>query len=160
MNGKTVERICEACHRPFMAPMKNVKRGFGRFCSHSCSMRTARWKGGKRIDDHGYVRIYDKNGRYRREHRVVMEQHLGRPLKTHEIVHHKNRDKTDNRVDNLEITNRPSHSSLHILERGHKKLDRWSRKYDKCIQCGTTERKHRSNGLCTLCRSQVWRDTH
>jgi hypothetical protein len=27
----------------------------------------------------------------------------------------------------------------------------WSRRYDRCAKCGTTERHHRARGLCTLC---------
>ena len=61
------------------------------------------------IDDNGYVLVSAKghknaNRRSRvPKHRFVMAQYLGRPLKNNENVHHKNGNKEDNRIENLEL---------------------------------------------------------
>lgn len=50
-------------------------------------------------------------------HRVLVENAIGRVLDYGEIVHHKNEDKADNRLDNLEITTHPEHARHHAMQR-------------------------------------------
>ena len=54
------------------------------------------------IPNGGYRRVY-KDGSYILEHRWVMERFLGRKLTSDETVHHINGNRTDNRIENLEL---------------------------------------------------------
>lgn len=46
-------------------------------------------------------------------HRVLMENKIGRLLKPDEVVHHKNGDKDDNSIENLEVMTNSQHALLH-----------------------------------------------
>ena len=50
----------------------------------------------------GYIRVKTASG-WVRQHRIVMEEHIGRALSSNELVHHINGRRSDNRIDNLEI---------------------------------------------------------
>ena len=71
--------------------------------------RAPAWNGGRHQISRGYVYLHrpdhpHANARgYVREHRLVMEQHLGRYLDPQEVVHHINGVRDDNRLENLEL---------------------------------------------------------
>ncbi len=83
------------------------------FCSRQCffehnrGKNNASWKGGRAKISNGYIGIYSPNHPnkdqlgYVREHRLLMEEKIGRYLRPEEVVHHINGIKTDNRIENL-----------------------------------------------------------
>ena len=86
------------------------------------------WKGGKKKNYAGYILVKsrshprcDKNG-YVFEHRLVMEEYLGRILEPTEIVHHKNGVKNDNRIENLVLMSSISeHQKEHWRNKAHRR---------------------------------------
>ena len=69
---------------------------------------------------YGYKRInLGKNSEGKKvtkdEHRIIMENYLGRKLNRNEIVHHINEDKKDNRIENLEVMLLSEHSRKHRI---------------------------------------------
>lgn len=59
------------------------------------------WKGGF-VNTDGYM-VVSVGGRKRMQHRLVMEEIIGRALLSSETVHHRNGNRLDNRHENLEL---------------------------------------------------------
>ena len=66
---------------------------------------------------YAYKKIKLKDGTTRDEHRLVMEEHLGRKLKSSELIHHKDENKRNNHISNLELTTRSEHATHNMRGR-------------------------------------------
>jgi hypothetical protein len=64
-----------------------------------------------------YKKIRISKTMTRDRHRIVMENSVCRKLSSSELVHHKNENKDDDRLENLELTTRSDHTRHHMTGR-------------------------------------------
>lgn len=114
----------------------------------------SRWIGGRIIDGYGYVKILSPDHPYRdsrgyvKEHRLVMENHLGRYLNPNELVHHEDENKQNNKIENLRLITRSAHQNHHNPRKGYRM------NYDGvvCLECGADTTYPSKNGQPHWCR--------
>ena len=107
---------CRFCGEDFYVPRYRAKKA--KYCSRSClakvhlSQFSDKWfkPSGKPRAKYKTISI---EGRKIREHRYIMEQHIGRKLESWEHVHHINGDSLDNRIENLEVLSNSEHQKKH-----------------------------------------------
>jgi hypothetical protein len=105
------------------------------------------WKNGRALTHGGYIGIRDRErthlrvnfNRYVREHILIAETVLGKPLPPNAVIHHINHDRTDNRQENLVICE--DNSYHHLLHHREKALK----------ACG-----HSNYYMCRFCKT--WDD--
>ncbi len=164
----TPNATCEICGTAFFVYPSSLKQGRGRFCSVACRGLCRRtllgpdsptWKGGTVVETEGYIGVYVSPGKRVGEHRLVMEQVLGRPLLPTEHVHHKDRNVTNNDPSNLVVLSASQHKRLHVHEMMAQPRP-WSRRYDACVSCGRTEHHHEAKGYCYSCYHLIRRSAN
>ncbi len=134
-----IKTKCAFCGKEIYVKPSKFKKHNIFFCDKKCQDNFQRktrpkmqdsptWKGGKTISSRGYIYEYHpehpfaNNKGYVPLHRIVMEKHIGRYLKPEEVVHHKNGNLKDNRIENLMLfKNQSEHISYHLKQRWAKK---------------------------------------
>lgn len=102
---------CKECGKSLLD-----KKAGAEFCDCRCSMLYRSKHGGVTQPDGtrkpgscGYI-VIKVNGKWVLEHRYLMSQHLGKELGRYDYVHHKNGQRSDNRIENLELCSRGTNS--------------------------------------------------
>jgi hypothetical protein len=120
---QTLVRVnCDGCGRLHLSSVQN--RGGRHVCSSVCFSKITsasgnhNWKTGRKLKTSGHVLVYQANHPFARknfypEHRLVIEEKIGRYLTPDEVVHHINGVKDDNRLENLCLCSPAEHAKSH-----------------------------------------------
>lgn len=135
-------RKCLKCGKEFKTYPSKLKVGRGKYCSKLCSDQVTLIKKGQHLGvstQFGNITPYNKKGwrytsaggnrqeykevyspshpnatqaGYVREHRLVVEKHIGRYLNDCEIVHHIDGNTLNNDINNLELMDKKDHDRM------------------------------------------------
>lgn len=119
-----VQHVCPNCGTTFEV----IKAWAGRrkYCNKACrdlgfikNAVPGQWHNGKpkRYEGSGYIQVWEPDHPNTRhgwvfEHRLIMEKALGRHLTRKEEVNHINEIKDDNRLENLEVLDKATHTRV------------------------------------------------
>ncbi|MCC5465530.1 HNH endonuclease [Pelosinus baikalensis] len=134
-NAIKIVMKCDGCGESFIASEnQRLIPSEKKYCNNECyhkhrtGEKNPNWNGGKVVDKNGYIYIHypshpnaNCNG-YVFEHRLIVEKHLGRYLRKDEIVHHKDENKNNNCIENLQVMSNEEHIKYHY-EKGTYKLN-------------------------------------
>jgi hypothetical protein len=152
-NRYWIKTNCFTCGKEMYQNRSNSRRSKRAFCSRECNTNgnsgsfNKNWGGGRRLKrgSWGHVLIYKpehpsaRKG-YIPEHRLVMEDKIGRLLLGEERVHHNNLDMQDNDINNLTLcSNASAHNYIHaslnycvktLMDRGYLKFNSTNLQYE------------------------------
>jgi hypothetical protein len=123
LNEKSKQKLLSDPNRRENLNKILVKRRLKRGIPLDLPIRKVSPKGSGYIAKSGYKFIHKKghpNATYQgsiAEHIYIMSEHIGRPLRKDESVHHKNGIRSDNRIENLELWNKTQPSGQRVEDK-------------------------------------------
>lgn len=135
-NPKLVWKVCKK-HQFAMRPVGSCP-----------GAKNPAWRGGRIVDKGGYILIHKpdhpaaNSGGYVREHRLIVEQAIGRPLTPTEVVHHRDDDPANNHPDNLYLYET---NAIHLAETLKGKCPNWTDDGKRRIAEGVEKARRRKS---------------
>lgn len=167
-------RDCESCGVNFYPWRGAASRGGGKYCSLRCARKvrvgplSPSWKGGVHINPNGYIVVRNSVSlSVDRQHRLIAEMALGKPLGVKYPVHHHDENRENNSNANLVICeSRGYHALIHARMRvlkagGDPNLDKICT-HCKSVMPKTSFNRDRSrcdgyDAKCMPCRREIHR---
>lgn len=143
--GNPIYKECLVCGKEFRTYKCKLLVGKGKYCSKECSLKETNKKlslagvlnrfslGQETWNKIGFTFSKNRNNKYKliyqpehpnsdkkgyvREHRLVIENNIGRYLLDNEVVHHIDGNTLNNDLSNLQILSRGDHTRLHLFLR-------------------------------------------
>lgn len=151
-NSNYIRKKCAECGAEIYKLKSRANKTKKSFCNRECMIKYHKINPPRKSNgywyENGYRVLYVGSGKGIKEHIKVMEDHIGRKLKPNETIHHRNRDRTDNRIENLVLATRSEHQMIHREKRMKGKIkiyaaDRVFSRYirlrdGRCVRCGNT----------------------
>lgn len=124
--GRYIERygleprnISEVRKNKHWSPSDEQRRKLSELGKRQVGSNNPTWKGGKSKNKEGYIVVRVDN-KYVKEHRLVMESHLGRLLKSDEHIHHIDGNRENNNLNNLRVVSNSEHLRIEWTEERRK----------------------------------------